>query len=240
LTEPPITEVSKTPWGTALRQSFVAGLLVMAPLGITLYVLWFVFDHVDAPLGDRINAVLQQTVGLDVHIPGLGILATLAVVLSVGWLTRIAVFRYLVRLVEQIIGRLPVVRSLYNASRQIVTPFTSHDALPFSEVGLVEYPMKGRYTIGMIARQRISEDPDDDRVVVFFPSNHLHLGYPVVMSRKDVQVIDMTIEQAVKFMVSCGVVADNHHFLARGVLSAEEVSDRVRQLAAAPVERSAR
>src|SRR5688500_11039829 len=223
---------SRSSLGSALRQSFVAGLLVIAPLGITLYVLWFVFDHVDAPLGDRINAVLQQTVGLDVHIPGLGILATLAIVLAVGWLTRIAVFRYLVRLIEKVIGAVPIVRSLYNASRQIVTPFTNHDVLPFSEVAMVEYPMKGRYTIGMIARQRVSDDPDDDRVVVFFPSNHLHLGYPVVLSRKDVQVIDMTLDEAIKFMVSCGVVAENDHFRPREVLTAEEVSDRVRQLAA--------
>lgn len=216
-----------------LRQSFVAGLLVMAPLGITLYVLWFVFDHVDAPLGDRINAVLRQTVGLDVHIPGLGILATLAIVLVVGSLTRIAVFRYLVRLLERLIGAVPIVRSLYNASRQIVTPFTNHEVLPFSEVALVEYPMPGRWTIGMVARQRVSDDPDDDRVVVFFPSNHLHLGYPVILSRKDVQVVDMTIEEAIKFMVSCGVVAENAHFRPRNLLTADEVSERVRQIASA-------
>lgn len=225
------TSDSGSSLGSALRQSFVAGLLVIAPLGITLYVLWFVFDHVDAPLGDRINAGLQQTVGLDVHIPGLGVLATLAIVLVVGWLTRIAVFRYLVRLIEKVIGAVPIVRSLYNASRQIVTPFASRDALPFSEVALVEYPMKGRFTIGLVARQRVSSDPDDDRIVVFFPSNHLHLGYPVVLSRKDVQIVDMTLDEAIKFMVSCGVVAENDHFRAREVLDAEEVSHRVRAVA---------
>src|SRR5688500_10469097 len=96
--------------GTASRQSFDGGLLVIATLGISRYVLWFVFDHVDAPLGDRINAVLKQTVGLDVHIPGLGILATLIVVLLVGALTRIAVCRWLVRLIERLIGRVPIVR----------------------------------------------------------------------------------------------------------------------------------
>jgi len=170
-------------WTRFFRDNFVAGLLVTAPLGITLYVLYFVFEHVDAPLGDRINALLRASVGTDVDIPGLGILATLLLVVVVGWLTRIALFRFLFRQLERLIEAVPIVRPIYNASRQIVKPFTDKDVLPFSEVCLVEYPMAGRYTIGMIARQRVSTDPEDDRVVVFFPSNHLHLGYPVVLSR---------------------------------------------------------
>src|SRR5688572_23442276 len=158
-------------WGQTLRQSFLAGLLVLAPLSITLYILWFVFDHVDAPLGDRINALIHSLTGIDFHIPGLGILATVLLVLVIGVLTRLALFRVFLKMVERTIERVPLVRSLYNASRQIVVPFTEKDALPFSEVVLVEYPMKGRFTLGMVARQRISDDPTDDRLVVFFPSN---------------------------------------------------------------------
>lgn len=207
-----------TTWAQTLRQSFLAGLLVLAPLSITLYILWFVFDHVDAPLGDRINALIHSLTGIDFHIPGLGILATVLLVLAIGALTRVAVFRVLLKMVERTIERVPLVRSLYNASRQIVVPFTEKDALPFSEVVLVEYPMKGRYTLGMVARNKISEDPTDDRIVVFFPSNHLHLGYPVVLSRHDVLPIAMSVEEAIKFFVSCGVVAENRLFLARAAI----------------------
>lgn len=202
-------------WTPFLRDNFLAGLLVTAPLGITLYVLYFVFEHVDAPLGDRINALLRAFAGIDFRIPGLGILATLLLVVLVGWLTRIALFRFLFRQVERLIEAVPLVRPVYNASRQIVKPFTDKDVLPFSEVCLVEYPMAGRFTIGMISRQHVSEDPHDDRVVVFFPSNHLHLGYPVVLSRKEVVVIDMSVEDAVKFFVSCGVLAQDHAFRPR-------------------------
>lgn len=199
-------------FGRQIRDSFVAGLLVLAPLGITVYILWFVFEHVDAPLGDRLNALLRYVTGLDLHIPGLGILGTALLVLGIGWLTRMALFRYVIRLVEAAIDRVPVVRSLYNASRQIVVPFTDKEILPFSDVVLAEYPMRGRWTIGMISRQQVSGDPGDDRVVVFFPSNHLHLGYPVVLARSEVTVIDMTVEQAVKFFVSCGVIGDDAMF----------------------------
>jgi uncharacterized membrane protein len=208
-------------WGATLRQSFLAGLLVLAPLSITLYILWFVFDHVDAPLGNRINALIHSLTGIDFHIPGLGILATVVLVFAIGALTRLALFRVFLRLLERTIERVPLVRSLYNASRQIVVPFTEKDALPFSEVVLVEYPMKGRYTLGMVARQRVSDDPTDDRLVVFFPSNHLHLGYPVILSRHDVLPIAMTVEEAIKFFVSCGVVGENRLFLPGGARTSE-------------------
>jgi uncharacterized membrane protein len=199
-------------WGQWFRDSFLAGLLVLAPLSITLYILWFVFDHVDAPLGDRINALIHRATGIAFHIPGLGILATVALVLAIGAVSRFAVFRFALGTVEGWIERLPLVRSLYNASRQIVVPFTEEGALPFSDVVLVEYPMPGRFTLGMIARQRVTSDPHDDRIVVFFPTNHLHLGYPVILRRHEVTRIDMSVEEAIKFFVSCGSVAEDRLF----------------------------
>lgn len=190
-----------------LGQTFFAGLLALAPLYITFKILQIVFETVDKPLGHQINAAIQSAVGWDVHIPGLGILATATVVLLIGWLTRLALFRWVFGILERAIDQVPLVRWLYNAARQVVGQFAQND-LPFSEVCVVEYPMPGRWTIGMIARRAVSSDPTDDRVVVFFPSNHLHLGYPVVLRRHEVHVIDMTIEDAVKFFVSCGVVGD--------------------------------
>lgn len=190
-----------------LGQTFLAGLLALAPLYITFKILQIVFDTVDKPLGKQINLLVQQLTGWDVHIPGLGILATATIVLLIGWLTRLALFRWVFRALERLIESVPLVRWLYNAARQVVSQFAQND-LPFSEVCVVEYPMKGRWTLGMIARRTVSADADDDRVVVFFPSNHLHLGYPVVLSRHDVHPIDMSVEDAVKFFVSCGVVGD--------------------------------
>jgi len=64
----------------------------------------------------------------------------------------------------------------------------------------------------MIARQRVTSDPHDDRIVVFFPTNHLHLGYPVILRRHEVTRIDMSVEEAIKFFVSCGSVAEDRLF----------------------------
>jgi uncharacterized membrane protein len=189
-----------------LRQSFLAGLLALLPLYITFKVLQIVFELVDKPLGSRIDAVLTAIRGVETHIPGLGLLLTLVVVFGIGLLTRLVLFRQVLRLLESLLDRVPLVRQLYNASRQIVRPFTDEHALPFSEVVLAEYPMAGRFTLGFVASRDLTARPDDDRVVVFFPSNHLHLGYPVLLSRSAIQPVDLSVEDAIKFFVSCGVI----------------------------------
>ncbi len=206
---------SLTHW---VRQSFLAGLLALLPAFITYQVVSLLFNMVDGVLGDRLNQSLRALTGTDLHIPGIGLLVTLLLVIGIGWLMRLMLFKRAHALFEDLVARVPLVNSLYNASRQIVVPFTDRSRLPFSKVVLVEYPMVGRYTLGLVAQERVSDDPDDDRVVVFFPSNHLHLGYPVVLAQRDITVIDMTVEDAIKFFVSCGVVGDDRIVRSRGQL----------------------
>lgn len=203
---------------SSIRQSFLAGLLALAPLYITWKILAIVFSLVDGPLGGRINQLISYASGTAVQIPGLGLLVTGVIVVGIGWLTRMVFFKRILELIELGIERVPIVRSLYNASRQIVVPFTDKQKLPFSEVVLVEYPMVGRHTLGLVAKRHITTDPDDPRVVVFFPSNHLHLGYPVVLHKDDLTHIDMSVEEAVKFFVSCGVIGDDKLIRSNGEL----------------------
>lgn len=203
---------------SSVRQSFLAGLLALLPLYITWKILAIVFNLVDGPLGGRINTLLSYLSGMKLQIPGLGLLVTALIVVAIGWLTRMVFFKRILTMIENMIERVPIVRSLYNASRQIVVPFTDKHKLPFSEVVLVEYPMVGRHTLGLVAKRNITSDPDDPRVVVFFPSNHLHLGYPVVLHRDDLTPIDMSVEEAVKFFVSCGVIGDDKLIRSGGEL----------------------
>lgn len=201
-----------------IRQSFLAGLLALLPAFITYQVISLLFNMVDGVLGDSLNEGLRALTNSQIHIPGLGLLVTLGLVVGIGWMMRTVLFKRLHQVFEQMIGRVPLVSSLYNASRQIVVPFTDRSRLPFSKVVLVEYPMVGRYTLGLVAKDHVSDDPDDDRAVVFFPSNHLHLGYPVLLSRHDLVEIDMSVEDAVKFFVSCGVVGDDRIVRSGGEL----------------------
>ena len=200
----------------SLRQSFLAGLLALLPLFITWRIILALFEMVDGVLGNHIDGWLSVAAGSPIHIPGLGLMVTVLLVLGVGYLTRKVFFKQALAGFETIIGRVPVVRSLYSATRQIVSPFAEDAKLPFSQVVLAEYPMVGRQTLGLVAKERITDDPNDDRMVVFFPSNHLHLGYPVLLSRHDVVYIDMSVEEAVKFFVSCGVIGDDKIIRSNG------------------------
>lgn len=208
---------------SSLRQSFFAGLLALLPLYITVKVLGIVFGLIDGPLGKLINGIIHQTTGIEAHIPGLGLIGTALLVVMVGWLTRKVFFKQALGVIENLINRVPVVSSLYNASRQIVSPFTGKEKLPFSKVCLVEYPMVGRWTLGLVAKERVSDHPAENRMVVFFPSNHLHLGYPVVLPADDVTIIDMSVEEAVKFFVSCGVIGDDKLVRQEGRIVGVEV-----------------
>jgi uncharacterized membrane protein len=198
-------------WSQSFKQSFLAGLLALLPIFITWKVLALLFAMVDGPLGARINGLVSHFAQTPVHIPGLGILCTALIVLAIGWLTRLIFFRRMLEAVEQLIDRVPLVRSLYNASRQIVVPFADSSKIPFSQVVMAEYPMPGRWTLGLVAQeQEAAGGGRSELMVVFFPSNHLHLGYPVVLPRKDVVKVDMSIEEAIKFFVSCGVVGGDN------------------------------
>ncbi len=208
-----------------LRQSFLAGLLALLPAFITYQVVSLLFNMVDGVLGDALNQGLRALTRSDIHVPGLGLLVTLLLVVGIGWLMRLVIVKRAHQLFERLVARVPLISSLYSASRQIVVPFTDRSHLPFSKVVLVEYPMAGRYTLGLVAKERVSDEPDDDRMVVFFPSNHLHLGYPVVLSRHAVTVIDMSVEDAIKFFVSCGVVGDDRLVRSGGRIFLPEAAE---------------
>lgn len=155
-------------WTDSLRRYFLTGLLALLPLFITFQVLSIVLGTVDGVLGKRTDALLSVVAGRPIHVPGLGLVVTAALVLVIGILANKLFFKRLITSIESGIERLPVVRSLYNASRQIVAPFTGESKQPFRRVVLVEYPMVGRWTLGFVAKENASAIEGDDRLVVFF------------------------------------------------------------------------
>ena len=191
-----------------LRQSFIAGLLVLLPVLVTYKILAFAFVAVDGLFGPTINRLLSHTIpDWDLYLPGVGIVTTLLVVLGIGWFTRYLAFKRIVHWAEAGIERIPLASTIYKGVKQVVSPFTDgKEALPFTNVVMIEYPMPARYTLGFLTLDRVDGGRDDDLVVVFLPSNHLHLGYPVIMPRSQVHPIDMTPEEAIKYLVSCGAV----------------------------------
>jgi uncharacterized membrane protein len=196
-------------FAATLRQSFIAGLLVLLPVLVTYKILYFAFVAVDGLFGPAINRILSHTIDdWNLYLPGVGILTTILFVLGIGYFTRYVAFKNLVAWAETGIERIPVARTIYGAVKQAVSPFTGKQALPFSKVVMIEYPMPGRYMLALLSNESVDDSRGgaDDLVVVFVPSNHVHLGHPVMVPRSHAHPIDMTPEEAIKYLVSAGSV----------------------------------
>lgn len=191
-----------------LRNYFLAGLLVTAPIVITLYVTWWLVDYVD----EVVTGLLPDAANPRSHIdiPGVGIVILALFLTLVGFLTANYLGRMALRLSDRAFGRMPVIRSFYAAVKQIFETVFSQQTQSFREVVLVEYPRKEMWTVGLVigqAPQQIRANTAQDITSVFIPTMSFTSGYLVFVPRRDVIKMDMTVEEALKLVVSGGIVA---------------------------------
>jgi uncharacterized membrane protein len=193
-----------------VRANFLAGILVTAPVAITLYAVWFVvswFDHEVIPL---IPAAYNPGTYLPFQIPGLGLLIAFVVLYLIGALTAGLFGRYIMSIGERLVSRVPVVRGLYGATKQIFETVLAKQSGAFREVALIEYPRKGIWTVGFITGRpavEISDQTGDDVVNVFVPTTpNPSSGFLLFVPRSELVVLDMTAEEGIKMVVSGGIV----------------------------------
>ncbi len=134
---------------TSLKNYFLTGLLVILPIFITVYVIWFLIRGMDTILKYIPPKYLPETY-LHVHIPGLGLILVIILVLVVGLLTRNFVGRKIVQIGENIVDRIPLVRVLYAGVKQLLEPLFLQKTNAFKRVALIEYPRRGTYVIGFL------------------------------------------------------------------------------------------
>jgi uncharacterized membrane protein len=183
-----------------LRAYFLTGLLVLLPAAVSIRVFIWLLTYVD----DILKPLLEDVFGE--YFFGIGIVLIVTLVMLVGMFARNYVGKKLVRFVEGVFDRLPFIRTIYSVVRQLVEPFSSETGNAFRQVVMIEYPMPGRFAVGFVANERAGSDENGTLVTVFLPSNHLHLGYLVVMPARDVIPLDLDVEEALKLIVSCGIV----------------------------------
>ncbi|MCX5758823.1 MAG: DUF502 domain-containing protein, partial [Candidatus Hydrogenedentes bacterium] len=183
-----------------LKAYFLTGLVVLLPAVVSIKVFIWLLTYVD----DILKPLLEDIFGK--YFFGIGIALIVTLVMLVGMFARNYVGKKLVRLVEGIFDRLPFIRTVYSVVRQLIEPFSSEAGNSFRQVVMIEYPMPGRFAIGFIANEHAGRHENGTLITVFLPSNHLHLGYLVVMPVRDVMPLDLTVEEALKLIVSCGIV----------------------------------
>ena len=144
-------------------------------------------------------------------VPGLGLLIVILFLALVGWVTAGFLGRFTVRSGERIMARMPVIRSIYGAAKQIVETVLSQQSTAFREVVMFEYPRPGIWTIGFITGEpgRIIQDHVEDEVVnILLPTTpNPTSGFLLFLPRKSIQVLDMSIEEGMKMVISVGIVS---------------------------------
>ena len=192
-----------------LRTYIVTGLLVWVPLGITFFLVKFMVGFVDQTLL-LLPPPLRPEALLGFNIPGLGIILTLLVLVLTGVLAANLFGRKLVQMWESLLDRIPLVRSVYSAAKTFAEVVLTDNTQSFKEVLLIEYPRKGLYSLCFQTSTNLGEVQSrtgEEVICVFVPTTpNPTSGVMIMVPRKDVIVLDMQIEEAVKMVVSLGVV----------------------------------
>lgn len=193
-----------------LRNYFFTGLVVAAPIGLTLYITrWFV-ELIDTWFVPLIPARYQPDTVLPFDIPGLGLLIAFILLTILGAFTANFFGRAILNFAERLVDRMPVVRSIYGAIKQIFETVISQSTTSFRDVGLIEYPRKGIYTIVFVTSQtkaQFGAGMGLDLISVFLPTTpNPTSGFLLYVPREDVKILDMTIEDGAKLIISAGLV----------------------------------
>lgn len=191
------------------KRYFLAGFAVFVPIALTLYIIKVVVIKLDAVF-KVIPPKFHPDAYLPFHIPGLGLVATLILILIVGFLAKNILGRRIVRWVESIFSNIPLVRGIYNAISQFIVALFSDKSDIFRQAALIEFPRKGIYSLGYIVGK---SDPelfpglDSSFIKMFIPTTpNITTGFFVIVRRDQVVPLNVNPQEAFKIIISAGVV----------------------------------
>jgi uncharacterized membrane protein len=193
-----------------LRAYFFAGVLVTAPMGITIYLAWSVVSWIDESVLPFIPAQYNPETYLPFSLPGIGLVVLLIFLTAIGAITAGMVGRMVVGYGERILSRMPVIRSVYSATKQIFETMLAKKSTAFREVVLVEFPRPGMWSIGFITgvtEGEVQELTDEEVLNVYIPTTpNPTSGYLCFVARSEVFPLSMSVEEGIKMVVSGGLV----------------------------------
>jgi len=186
-----------------IRNNFIAGVVVLIPIGITIYLTLFIISISSKILPKEINPNHY----LPYDIPGVEIIITLILITLIGWLSLSFIGKRMLSLLNSILKRIPILRTIYSALGQMTETFTKTDNKK-NNVVLVEYPRKGSWAVGFATKENSGEISDKlkkNLINVFVPTTpNPTSGFLLMYPKEDVIYLDLTFEEASKFIVSAG------------------------------------
>jgi uncharacterized membrane protein len=206
----PATALLRPGLSARLRAYFFAGILVTAPIGITIYLAWWVVRWVDESVLPFLPPMYNPETYLPFSLPGIGLVVLIIFLTAIGAITAGMIGRMVVGYSERVLTRMPVIRSVYSATKQIFETMLAHKSTAFREVVLVEFPRTGMWSIGFITgvtEGEVQELTDEEVLNVYIPTTpNPTSGYLCFVARSDVYPLSMSVEEGIKMVVSGGLV----------------------------------
>jgi uncharacterized membrane protein len=191
-----------------LRAYFIAGILVTGPTALTLYLIWLFVTFIDHSVGALLPAQYNPQTYL--HVPGIGLIIVVVGLTLIGAITAGVLGRIFMRINERILARMPVVRGIYAAVKQIFETVLAKQSNSFREVVLIQWPRDGMWTLAFVTAAvegEIKTHTGDDMITVYVPTTpNPTSGYLMFVARKEAITLNMTVEDAIKYVISTGIV----------------------------------
>ncbi|MBR9762927.1 MAG: DUF502 domain-containing protein [Rhodobacteraceae bacterium] len=198
-----------------LRSSFLTGIVVILPVALTIWLLWTLLGWVDGFVLPLVPERFQPEKYIGINLRGVGIIFFLVFTIMVGWVAKGLIGRSLIRYGEGVVDRMPFVRSIYSGAKQIAETVFAQSERSFEEACLVQYPRKGIWAIGFVSTEARGEvarraETGSKLLSVFVPTTpNPTSGFLLFFPEEDVVMLDMTIEDAAKLVISAGLVYPN-------------------------------
>jgi len=211
----PVPAPAKTGLVSRLRAYFMAGVLITAPISITVYLGWLFISYVDSKVTPLIPIKYNPETYLPYGIPGLGVLVVIVGMILIGALTAGFLGRFFQRVWERIMDKVPVLRGVYKALKQVLETVLAQQSNAFREAVLVEYPRRGMWVIAFITgntQGEVQAITADDVINLFVPTTpNPTSGFLIFVPKDDIVKLSMSVEEAMKMVISGGIVTPPDH-----------------------------
>ncbi|WP_350333962.1 DUF502 domain-containing protein [Coralliovum pocilloporae] len=211
-------DTTKIGFSTRVRNYFLTGLVIAAPISITVYLTWTFIRWVDDWVKPWLPPIYNPDNYLPFSLPGVGLITAFLGITLLGFLTANLVGRSILQYGEMMLGRMPLVRNIYSALKQIFETVLSERGQSFQNAALIEYPRRGLWAIVFISTEtkgeilaKASDGNGEDFVSVFLPTTpNPTSGFLLFVPARDVKVLDMSVEEAAKLIISAGLVSPDY------------------------------
>ena len=208
---PPIIVPVKSGFLTRLRNWFLTGIVVTAPIAITIYLAWMFITWVDDTITPLIPYKYNPESYLPFSVPGLGLVVVVIFLTFVGFITANLFGRTVIALGERLVNQMPIVRTVYSALKQILETVLKSSSRSFKDVVLVQYPRPGIWALAFVTADtegEIARRMPDEMISIFIATTpNPTSGFLLFVPRRECIFLDMSVEEAAKLIISAGVIS---------------------------------